>query len=970
MKNRILTLVVAFVAAMSLAAQRTTVETVPADPLGARIYTLPNGLKVYVSVNKEKPRIMAYVAVRTGSRNDPAETTGLAHYLEHIMFKGTQTFGTSDYAAELPYLDDIEKRYEAYRQLTDADARRHAYQEIDSVSQLAAQYNIPNEYDKLMAAIGAEGSNAYTSNDQTCYHEDIPANELEAWLRIQADRFQNMVIRGFHTELEAVYEEFNIGLASDMRKAWVALDAKLFPGHPYGTQTTIGTQEHLKNPSIVNIKNYYQRYYVPNNVAIVLSGDLDPDAAVALVEKYFGTWAKSPTLSRPEYAPVAKLTAAVDTTVTGLEAENIIVGWQLPAAREHAIETAQVVAEMLSNGKAGLFDLHLTQPMKVMGAQAYVNPLTDYGQFLVAGAPLEGQSLEEVRALMLEEVDRLGSGHFEESLLKAAVRNIELSFNRELLENTARAELMKDAFINGVDWADAAAMIKRLHALTKADIQAFAKAYLAQGRVTVFKRQAEDTSVRKIDKPAITAIPSNRHLHSAFLNEMMQHEAAPIAPRFVDYAADLTVAKTKAGQPLLYKQNVDDQLFSLSFAYDFGSKDDLEMAYAAQYLSFIGTKKKSVAEINAAFYDLACDFTVRVHERETRISLRGLAEQMPAALALLDELLQNAKADVESYRQFVALEAKDRADRRQSQRANFSALCDYGLYGDFNPTRHDLTIAALEALEPQKLVGKLAQLRQMPCTTLYFGPLSQAELTALLAKVRPVNAKKLIALPVGTDYAEQPAPATNEIFLAPYAAKNIYMRQYRNTALPFNADELGVIALFNEYFGAGMNTIVFQELRESRALAYNASSRYNALPVPGHPQTYFTHIISQNDKMMDCISAFAEILDTIPASESSFAIAKQSLTKSLESGRTTRENVLSDYYETALRRGLKKSISETIYEQIPALTLADILSFEKARMAGKTYRFVILGDESELDIPALEKVGTIHRLKTDDIFSK
>ena len=239
-------------------------ETVKGDPMQTRIYTLPNGLKVYLSVNKEKPRIQTYIAVRTGSRNDPAETTGLAHYLEHLMFKGTRQFGTADPAKEQPYLDDIERRYEHYRTVTDPAQRKQLYHEIDSVSQLAAKYFIPNEYDKLMASIGAEGTNAYTSNDVTCYVENIPSNEVENWARIQGDRFQNMVIRGFHTELEAVYEEFNISLTNDTRKEFAAIGKLLFPTHPYGTQTTIGTQEHLKNPSITNIKNYYScRHLVP-----------------------------------------------------------------------------------------------------------------------------------------------------------------------------------------------------------------------------------------------------------------------------------------------------------------------------------------------------------------------------------------------------------------------------------------------------------------------------------------------------------------------------------------------------------------------------------------------------------------------------------------------------------------------------------------------------------------------------------
>ena len=290
-------------------------EEVKGDMMQTRIYTLKNGLKVYLSVNKEEPRIQTYIAVRTGSKNDPAETTGLAHYLEHLMFKGTKQFGVSDTAAEAPLLAEIEQRYEAYRQMTDPAERRQAYHEIDSVSQLAAQYNIPNEYDKLMATIGAEGTNAFTSNDVTCYVEDIPSNEVENWAKIQADRFQNMVIRGFHTELESVYEEYNLYLTDDQDKMIVALGKKLFPTHPYGTQTTIGTQEHLKNPSITNIKNYFKKWYVPNNVAICMAGDFDPDEVIATIDKYFGSWQPGEDVSQPVFPEQPELTAPVDTTV-------------------------------------------------------------------------------------------------------------------------------------------------------------------------------------------------------------------------------------------------------------------------------------------------------------------------------------------------------------------------------------------------------------------------------------------------------------------------------------------------------------------------------------------------------------------------------------------------------------------------------------------------------------------------------
>ena len=238
-------------------AYRYEYKTVPNDPAKTLMYTLPNGLRLYMSVNKDEPRIQTYIPVRVGGKNDPAETTGLAHYFEHLMFKGTPNFGTSDYKAEKPLLDQIENLFEVYRQTTDSAERAAIYHQIDSVSYKASLIAIPNEYDKLMSTIGAIGSNAYTSQDVTCYVEDIPSNQIDNWARIQADRFIQPVLRGFHTELETIYEEKNMSLTDDSRKSIEAMFSAVFPHHPYGTQTVLGTQEHLKNPSITNVEKYH-----------------------------------------------------------------------------------------------------------------------------------------------------------------------------------------------------------------------------------------------------------------------------------------------------------------------------------------------------------------------------------------------------------------------------------------------------------------------------------------------------------------------------------------------------------------------------------------------------------------------------------------------------------------------------------------------------------------------------------------
>ena len=949
-------------------------ETVKGDPMQTRIYTLKNGLKVYLSVNKDEPRIQANIAVRTGSRNDPAETTGLAHYLEHLMFKGTKQFGTSDSTAEAPLLDEIEQRYEAYRQLTDPAARKQAYHEIDSVSQLAAQYNIPNEYDKLMALIGSDGTNAFTSFDVTCYVENIPSNEVENWARIQADRFQNMVIRGFHTELEAVYEEYNLYLSQDGEKMLNALLYKLYPTHPYGTQTTIGTQEHLKNPSITNIKNYFKNYYCPNNVAICMSGDLDPDKTIAIIEKYFGEWQPNPDCKQPEYEQVAALTAPVDTTVLGLEAELLYLGWQAPNAKDRACDTLSLISEVLSNGRAGLLDLDINQKMSMLGASASYEPLADYGIFVIGGSPRPGQTLEEARDLMLAEVEKLKSGDFPDDLLPAIINNLKLREMRSLEQNRARTSMFQDAFINGIEWKDAVARIDRIAALTKEDIVGYAQRYFNNNHVTVFKRQGEDPNIKKIEKPEITAIPANRDQMSAFVKEIQDTEVEPIQPRFVDFKKDLTVGgwTSKIGDapehklPLIYKQNTENGLFNLVFRLPFGTAADKRIDAASDYLDLLGTDSLTAEQVQQKFYGLACSFSIYSGDYQTSISLSGLDEKMPEALALLENVLKNVQVDSMAYAAYVNNVAKALADAKLEQQQCFQRLRAYSTYGPRNSERDIMTAAELAQTNPQDLIDILHNLTSYEHTVLYYGPRTMGDLTTLLTKEHALP-DELKAPLTFEEYMEEPTPET-EILLAPYDAKNIYMMTYNNDETPWRPEMMPTAALFNEYFGSGMNGIVFQELRESRGLAYSAGAHYDQAPDrKGHPETSFTIIISQNDKMMDCIHTFNEILDSIPQSQSAFEIAKQSLTKQLAAQRTTRFAVLNAWM-AAQERGVDYDINEKIYNELPNITLDDVVRFANERMGRKPRRYMILGNEKELDLPALLQVGPVRRVSLEEIF--
>ena len=953
---------------LSSCTQKYSYETVPNDPLQARIYTLDNGLKVYMTVNKDEPRIQTYIAVRVGGKNDPAETTGLAHYFEHLMFKGTSHFGTMNYEAEQPLLDQIEQTFEVYRKTTDSLERKAIYHTIDSLSYEASKYAIPNEYDKLMAAIGANGTNAYTSFDVTCYTEDIPSNEVENWARIQAERFKNCVIRGFHTELETVYEEKNMSLTRDSRKVYEQTLAALFPHHPYGTQTVLGTQEDLKNPSITNIKNYYKTWYVPNNMAICLSGDFDPDRMIAILDKYFGDMQPNPNLPKLDLPKETDITAPIVREVLGPEAENVTLAWRFPGAASKELETLQIVSQILYNGKAGLIDLDLMQQQKALSAYCYPMSMSDYSAFMMAGRPKAGQTLDEVKDLLLGELKKLREGDFDESLLEANINNFKLYQLYQLESNDARADWFVQSFINGSNWADEVTALDRMAKLTKQDVVDFANKYLKDDNYAViYKRQGKDPNEMKIAKPEITPIVMNRDTSSAFLRELQASAKAstPIEPVFLDYSKDLSQLTTGKGVPVLYKQNTSNDLFQLVYLFDMGNNQDKALGTAAQYLEYLGTSDLTPEQVKSEFYRMACSFYVSPGSRRTYVTLSGLNENLPAAMALFEKLLADAQVNSEAYTNMVNDQLKARKDAKLNQSTNFSRLISYVNYGPKNPSTNLLSEAELKGMNPQELVDRIHSLNSYKHRILYYGPSTGQELVALLDQEHRTP-DTLKDIPVGQDFKQQATPET-KIYLAPYEAKNIYMSQISNRGEKFDPSIEPSRQLYNEYFGGGMNSIVFQEMRESRGLAYSAWAGFSKPGYADEDYYFVSQISSQNDKMLDAINTFNDIINNMPQSETAFKLAKEGMIARLRTDRITKMDVIWSYIN-AQDMGQTVDSRIKLFNDVQGMTLQDVINFQQKWIKDRTYSYGILGDKKELDMKALKKIGPVIELKQEDIF--
>lgn len=933
------------------------------DPLQSRWYTLQNGLTVILSVNKQSPKVQTLIATKAGSKHDPADNTGLAHYLEHMLFKGTDKYGTLDFEKEKVYLDQIDALYEQYNQSKDESQRKIIYRNIDSVSGLAAQYSIANEYDKMMQMIGASGTNAFTSFEQTVYVNEIPANQISTWLKIEGERFRNPILRLFHTELEAVYEEKNISLDNDGRKANEAMLAELFKNHNYGQQTTIGTVEHLKNPSLNKIRAYYQKNYVPNNMAIIMAGDLDPDKVIAEINAAFG-YMKPAVVIPYSFAAESPNAAPRSIEITGSDAEFVQMAYRMPGAGTKEALLLELTDLILSNSKAGLIDLNVNKAQKTLSASASPWILKDYSIHFFDGKPKTGQTLEEVKEILLEQIAKIKKGEFDMEMIKSIVLNKQVEDIRNFEDNGGRAYFLLDVFVNGTNYMSEVKKAERMQQITKEEIVAFANEYYGNDYVVVYKRVGKANDVQKVEKPEITEVEVNRDKTSPFVQQIASISTPRLTPVFIDFEKDVIKTKTKSGLPVYMVENKDNQLFTLYYILDIGNLHDKKLSMAISYLKYLGTSKMSADDVSREFYKLACDFGVSAGEKQSYVYLTGIQSNFEKSLKLFEDLLKDVKPDDKPLTQMVDRIIKGREDAKLNKRSIlWGPLRNYAIYGKDNPSCDIMTTAQLKELKSADLVSYIRNLTAYPHKVYYFGPLKPEQLVATLDQYhKPAKSLKAPAL---KEYKKLNSTKPVVYFVNYDMVQAEIIWHFNSTAV--DPKEAAKVRLFNEYFGGGMSSIVFQTIRESKALAYSTYSVYQQSGDKNETNTVLAYVGTQADKIQDAITGMNELLQTLPESESAFSNAKESLKSAIESDRIMKTSILFTM-DGAEKLGVKHDIRKDIYEGAEKMTLKELVSFHQEKFSGKPYSLAILGSKDKIDLKELAKYGEVIELSVEEIF--
>ena len=932
------------------------------DPLNARLFELDNGMRVYLTANPESPRFYAQVSTRAGGKNDPATNTGLAHYLEHLLFKGTSRLGTVDAAAEKVHIERIAELYDLHYEAAPGD-RAAIYEQINAESALAAQYAIPNELDKIYKELGATGVNAYTSNEETTYLVDLPANRLEQWAVLEAERFSDPVMRLFITELEVVYEEKNRSLDNGDRLIGEALAAQLYKVHPYGQQTILGSTEHLRTPRISTIREFFDRYYVPNNMVIVASGDIDIDASIEVIAREFNRLERGPDVVQPTWDdPPPSGRELVEVTYPGEEAVH--VAFRAPAHSHEDAPAMEVLDALLSNGTAGLIGLNLVGAQKIREGGSYLGLQSDYGDMTLYATPNPGQPLEEVEQLLLSQLDLLKQGQFEEWLLDAIKSDQEKREKQRREGNGGRVGPLRESFILGYEWDDYLARERARQAVTKGDVVRVANKYFGGDYVVAFRHDGPREPVT-MEKPVIQTVSIDQSRQSPFATELLAMQVEPVEPAFVVEGRDYVELVACPARTIVVSANRVNDLFSMTLVFEKGSEHDKLLPVAQELLGLCGAGALTREQLRQEIMRLGLDLRFSVGANTSTVTISGIDRRFEESLALLATVLSSSDAPEGALEQLKQNLLARRAEQMKNPAQIAAALTSYQRYGDRSPYLDRLTEAQVRALTEDELLGAASALLEMEHTVEYVGIRSPEEVDKLLATY----------LPAAADPVPAPAPIVRPM-LSPAATEILLVDQPTaqsqvnivTAAAPYQEALTAPATLYNNYFAGGMSGIVFQELREARALAYTARASFDLGSRPGEPSAMTGYIGTQVDKTTDAVTAFLDLWENLPVSQERLDRTITSLDNQFRTQKLGFRSV-----PASLRRwreaGLPGDPRPARHAALMSSGMQTLLDFHRQEVAGRPKQIGIVGDRRFIDVAALEAIAPVREVAVEQLFT-
>jgi len=944
-------------------------------------YTLDNGLKVYLCVDKSASDVFGYVVTKAGAKDDPVDQEGIAHYLEHMMFKGNQKIGTINWEKEKVLIDETYALYEKLKATTDKKEELKIQNKIHEITKEATQYACQNEIDKILKDIGSTGLNANTSQDRTVYHNSFPSFQLENWLKIYSDRFINPVFRGFQTELEVVFEEKNEDLDNRNAMKYEAFNAKIYEGHEYA-RTVLGRVSHIKKPSLVSMKKYYDKYYVPNNMCLVLTGNFDSEKARPLIKSYFGRW-EAKELAKEVVKPVADFKGHEDLTVKmGYSRSGSIVYRTVPAKNDDEI-TLDFISQLLSNSTdTGLLN-DLTLNKKVGSAYAYNSSRNDHGVFTIAYSPkmrtevmLENykntgkyepvyESFKSTEKLMFAQLDKILNGDFEDWKVDAIKRNLIKSFKLRMENNSSRGVMIGDVFQKGQSLEDFLRYPEKVEAINREEILRVAKKYLGDNYLSLYAYEGKPKQ-RKIEKPSYGAIESATGNVSEYAKAIFERKGTEAVADYIDFQKDFKEETIRDGVELYFANNPHNDVFSLDIKYGVGNHDMPNLEYASVLMNYAGTLKRDMKSLKEEFAKISCNYSIYSTDDNLVVSIYGDEKYLDEALKLFTELLLIPKLDEDKLELLVNSKIGGRRYEKENISAISSALRQYVIYGEKSSYLDRKPIKDLNELVVSKLVGVYQDATNYAVEMHYCGAKNYEEVKSTI--VENLNFKSDLK-PKSAHFVKEKQKVANEdiFFVHDSDAVQSSIFLFVNGEI-FNIDDFANMLAFNQYFSGGFSGIVAQEIREKRSLTYGAGASYG-FDEPGKEGYLAGSTKTQADKTVEAVTVFKDIIKNMPLKADRINNVKTYLSLSSMTSKPGFRSItpsVSKWKEL----GVNEDLNHMLVEKFKTLDFSNIEGFYNEKVAGKPIAICIVGNKSKVDTKALKKMGKVKYISKSKLFSK
>ncbi len=908
--------------------------------------------------NHDQPQVFGAIAVRAGSKNDPHDATGMAHYLEHMLFKGTTTMGTTNYTEEKIWLDSITFYYGKLGNTLEEANRLKIQLKINELSIKAGAFAIPNEVDKMLAEIGGTNVNAYTTVESTVYHNAFPSNQLEKWMAIYSHRFQNPVFRLFQSELETVYEEKNRKM-DDMGTPIFEFYLKhFFKKHPYGQQTTIGETAHLKNPSLSTMYKYFETYYVPNNMALVLSGDVDHTEVFALAEKKFGSLKQKEVPTFPLFEEKEfKGKEVIRIRRTPVKAG--VIGYRLPKNTDPDMPVLEVISSLLSNSSSsGSIDKIINDNKLLMAGLEYM-PYNDGGAaFLYFVPKIPFQAMRKAEKMVLKCVENIKNGNFTDEELTAVKTNRLKQFQLSYESNSAAATNLINAYIKGVSPSEYFSGIEKIKNVTKADIQRVAQKYFGTNVLAMYSRMGF-IKKDKLSKPPFKPVVPKNEVKSEYFVEWEKINAKKTTPTFIDLKTEVDSVNINANFYILRNRNPFNKIVTMNLSFGTGKHYLPVLEYVDNYLLLCGTTKTNVNEFNQKLYALGCTFIVETANHQMTIKLSFPEDNLTAVLGLMKEIMTETRNDPKALSKIKREIRTDKLLNNRSVDYWSDALSAYAIYGERSGYIDKMSFKEMKKGGTKQILNAVKEVWASSLKVMYTGNISNAELVTALNSCG-FNTERKPAKPLYLP--EKKEHDASVVYLVNARKARQSQIELIKVGDPYVINNAPVANAFNKYFGGDMSSLMFQEIREFRSLAYATSASYMSPAVPGVKCLFTAYAGTQNDKTNECVDVLYNLVNNMPKHPERFNTIISSLKEMSASSRPSFRSMMSTI-ESWKRKGYTEDPSKFHLSRYDKLNFEDIIDFYERSIQSKPTVICIAGKLRSFDTGKLKKYGTVKKIK-------